>query len=113
MGPAKAAAGGFANLSDQGIQAGAKADVGAEPLAGVHAQARAGLGAQNEARADVGTNIGDNGLSAGAGIYPQFHPDVYVRGYSEEQAGGIGLNPPGMSEYFDAVGWTPPPIERR
>ncbi len=93
VGDAKAAVDGYANLSDQGLQAGATGDVGAQPYAGVHAGGKFGLGAKNEAHADVGTNIGDNGLSAGAGIYPQFHPDVYVQGYAGEKEAGVGLIP--------------------
>lgn len=93
VGPAKVDASGYANLSDQGLQAGGDTDIGAQPYAGVHAQARAGLGAVNEARADVGTNIGDNGVSAGAGLYPQVHPDVYVKAYSGDRSAGVGLNP--------------------
>lgn len=93
VGPAKVDASGYANLSDQGLQAGGDTDIGAQPYAGVHAQARAGLGAVNEARADVGTNVGDNGISTGAGLYPQVHPDVYVRAYSGDKSAGVGLNP--------------------
>lgn len=93
VGEAKVGANAYANLSEQGIQAGGDTDIGAQPYAGVHAQARAGLGAVNEARADVGTNIGDNGISAGAGLYPQVHPDVYVKAYSGDRSAGVGLNP--------------------
>lgn len=108
VGPAEAAASGYAKLSDQGLQAGTTTDVGAQPLVGVHSQTRVGLGSKNEAHADVGANLGDNGASAGAGIYPQLHPDVYIRGYSQERAGGAGLNPPrAWSEYYEAVGWDP------
>jgi len=92
-GPAQVGANGEANLSAQGFKAKGDADVGAQPYAGVHAGGRVGLGATNEAHGDVGTNIGDNGVSAGAGIFPNFHPDVYGRAYSGDRAAGVGLIP--------------------
>ena len=93
VGKAEADASGSANLSDQGLQARANVNAGAEPYVGAHVGARAGLGAKNEAHADAGVNVGDNGVSAGAGVYPQFHPDVYVRGHAGDSESGVGLIP--------------------
>ena len=92
-GPANVSADGFANLSDRGLRTGADADVSAQPAIGVHAKARAGLGQRNEAHVDAGANIGDNGVAAGAGLYPQLHPDLYARANSGDDAAGVGLNP--------------------
>lgn len=93
VGPAGVSADGYGNLSDRGLQAGADADVSVQPVVGVHGKGRVGLGRRNEAHADLGANVGDNGVSGGAGIYPQFHPDIYARAHSGSDQAGVGLNP--------------------
>jgi hypothetical protein len=92
-GPAAVSADGYGNL-DRGLRTGADADVSIQPVVGVHGKVRAGLGARNEAHADVGANLGDNGISTGAGLYPQLRPDLYSRAYSGPRHAGVGLNPP-------------------
>jgi hypothetical protein len=90
VGPVGADANGYANVSDQGFRAGAGGDVGAQPAIGLHAEARTALGAKNEAHVDADTNIGESGLRAGVGLYPQFQPGGYIQAYSgtDDSEGG-------------------------
>lgn len=92
VGPLDAGANAHADLSNRGLQAGVDGNAEAQHVINVQAKGRAGLGAANQAYGDAGFTFFDQGrLSAGAGIYPQFSPDVYAR--VGDGSLGIGANP--------------------
>src|SRR5262249_16013119 len=110
VGPAGVGARGYANLSAAGIRAGAGAGVGIDQAVGIQGQATAGLGRYNEVHADITGNVGQSTVDAGAGIYPQFRPDAYVRTsqrmVAQQTRGIVPVSAPGVE-----VRPVPPPAE--
>jgi len=94
VGPGGVAGAADVNLSDAGLRTHANAGVGIDRAIGVEGQARAGIGAENEAHGDVRAYLGDNAVSFGAGLYPQVRPDAYVREQTATDEKGAALYPP-------------------